>query len=294
MKHARGSRPFAFVFLLVVVGTWGCGGSSGPGGTGTGGGAGTASGGRGGVGGATAGHGGGGGTTTGQGGGEGGATGAAGQGGRGGTGGGGGAAGRGGTGGAPCGSMGQACCAGGVCNVGICVDLGGGPVCAVPIGGHGGTGGATGGTGGASGGRGGTGGAAGQGGHGGAPCGSAGQTCCAGDGGMFCNAGTTCIALPNGTSICGLSGVGGRGGAGGSGANTFSCGSSTACEVNAQYCLQVLAAVPEIPPSYACLYVPSACMPTPTCSCLQAEGIGAAARCAEGSAGALRVTLAAP
>jgi len=114
---------------------------------------------------------------------------------------------------------------------------------------------------------------------------------------MFCNAGITCIALPNGTSICGLSGVGGRGGAGGTGGvggNTFSCGSSTACEVNAQYCLQVLAAIPEIPPTYACLPVPSACMPTPTCSCLQAEGIGGTATCAEVSAGALRVTLAAP
>jgi hypothetical protein len=120
--------------------------------------------------------------------------------------------------------------------------------------------------------------------------------CCAGDGGMFCNAGISCIALPNGMSICGLSGGGGRGGSGGTGGtggNTFSCGSSASCEVNAQYCLQVFAGIPEIPTTYACLPVPSACTPVPTCSCLQAEGIGGAATCAEVSAGALKVTLAA-
>jgi hypothetical protein len=119
--------------------------------------------------------------------------------------------------------------------------------------------------------------------------------CCAGDGGMFCNAGITCIALPNGTSICGLSGVGGRGGTGGTGGpggNTFSCGPSTSCEVDAQYCLQVFSGISTIPATYACLPVPSACLPTPTCTCLQAEGIGGAATCAEVSAGALRVTLA--
>jgi len=122
--------------------------------------------------------------------------------------------------------------------------------------------------------------------------------CCPVDGGLACNPGITCIVLPNGNSICGLSGVGGRGGSGGSGGaggDTFSCGSSVSCEVNAQYCLQIYTGIAQIPPQNACLPVPSACMPVPTCSCLQAEGIGGGATtCAEVSPGAIRVSFAAP
>jgi hypothetical protein len=149
-----------------------------------------------------------------------------------------------------------------------------------------------GGAGGAAGGQGGSGGASGgRGGTGGGPCGMVGQMCCAGG---ICNSGV-CIDLGGGT-ICGISALGGRGGqsgGGGAGGNSFSCGSSS-CEVDAQFCLQASGGIPSIPPTYTCLPVPSACLPTPTCSCLQSQGIAGAATCAEVSPGALRVTLAAP
>jgi hypothetical protein len=64
--------------------------------------------------------------------------------------------------------------------------------------------------------------------------------------------------------------------------------------VNAQFCLEIFSGIATIPAQYTCLPVPSACMPTPTCSCLQSQGVAGAADCREISAGALRVTLAAP
>jgi hypothetical protein len=97
--------------------------------------------------------------------------------------------------------------------------------------------------------------------------------------------------------ICAISGLGGRGGqsgAGGAGGSTFSCGPSDACAVNAQYCFQFSPGVPAIPPTYTCLAVPPACMPTPTCACLQSQGIAGSATCAESAPGALRVSVAAP
>jgi hypothetical protein len=180
-------------------------------------------------------------------------------------------------------------------------------------GGAGGTAGAAGaagrgGTGGASGaggqaGRGGTGGGSGgRGGTGGAPCGDIGQMCCRGDGGNVCNAGLMCLDSGNVLNICVTSGLGGRGGqsgAGGAGGSPacaappcFACGPSVSCSVDAQYCLQFSSGVPSNPPTYTCLTTPSACEPTPTCGCLQGQGIAGAATCTESAPGALKVTLA--
>ena len=69
---------------------------------------------------------------------------------------------------------------------------------------------------------------------------------------------------------------------------------TSACEVDAQYCLMFSSGVASIPPTYGCLRMPAACQSTPTCSCLQAQSAAGAATCTETAPGALRVSLAAP
>jgi hypothetical protein len=111
-----------------------------------------------------------------------------------------------------------------------------------------------------------------------------------------------CLDYGNVINACVTSGQGGRGGqsgAGGAGGNSgcgssscFSCGPSVICAYDAQYCLQFSAGPAGIPPTYTCLTTPSACQPTPTCNCLQGQGI--AGTCSESAPGALKVTIAAP
>ena len=95
--------------------------------------------------------------------------------------------------------------------------------------------------------------------------------------------------------VSGLGGSGGQSGAGGAGGNgSFACGTSSTCQVDAQYCVEILAGIPAIPPTYGCLPVPAACQPTPTCACLQQQGIAGSATCAMSAPGALKITFAAP
>lgn len=72
----------------------------------------------------------------------------------------------------------------------------------------------------------------------------------------------------------------------------FACG-QTRCQINAEYCVEVLPGLPEAPISYSCAAVPSQCRPTPTCDCVRATAPGEVG-CASSGAGQLTVTFAAP
>ena len=301
MNRFETLRCFAFVFLLAAAGAWSCD-YLGPAGPGTGGGGGSSAG-RGGAGGATGG------------GGSGGAT-----GGRGGTGGTGGAIGQAGSGGATGGGAGRRRQRWGDGRTGRHrrrgrrregrKRRGDGRAGAAT----GGAAGAAGGSGGATGGRGGTGGAAGQagsggsggatggrGGTGGAPCGNLGQICCPARRRRLQQRGAR-VSISAGGRLLSARSAAWAGAAGSRAraappavvATVFPCGPSASCDVNAQYCLQFSSGIATIPPTYACLSVPSACLPTPTCSCLQGQGIAGAGTCVESAPGALRVSIATP
>jgi len=73
----------------------------------------------------------------------------------------------------------------------------------------------------------------------------------------------------------------------------FACGTGTLrCQTNAEYCYSVMGGALGTQPSYACLAVPAACRPTPTCTCLGGEHIPG--NCTQAGAGELLISLAAP
>jgi hypothetical protein len=172
---------------------------------------------------------------------------------------------------------------------------GGGGGVAGAGGGVAGAGGGVAGAGGGVAGRGGSGGAAGRGGSGGAgggsqPCASATLDGTCGSEGMTCG-GESCT---NACQFCNLlrctSGRWMR--MESFPAPCFTCGTALRCQTNAEYCYTFVGGVPGSQPSYACVAVPPACRPTPTCSCLQGQNIPGT--CTQAGAGELLVSLAAP
>jgi hypothetical protein len=73
----------------------------------------------------------------------------------------------------------------------------------------------------------------------------------------------------------------------------FACGpAGLRCQTNAEYCSAFIGGVPGSQPSYACVMVPAACRPTPTCTCLQGQSIPGS--CTQAGAGEILISLAAP
>ena len=75
----------------------------------------------------------------------------------------------------------------------------------------------------------------------------------------------------------------------------FACGNAgLQCQSYTQYCEITIGGVPGSIPSYRCPATPTACSPTPTCSCFQSQGVPGGSGCAQTIAGQVTVTLAAP
>ena len=75
----------------------------------------------------------------------------------------------------------------------------------------------------------------------------------------------------------------------------FACGNAgLRCQSYTQYCEITIGGVPGSIPSYRCPTTPSACSPTPTCSCFQNQGVPGGGSCMQTVAGQVTVTLAAP
>ena len=79
----------------------------------------------------------------------------------------------------------------------------------------------------------------------------------------------------------------------------FLCGPTLRCQKDAQYCRAVSGGPIGADPSYQCRATPNACLPAPSCSCLEGQpgagagaGAGAtSATCQQGGAGELTVTF---
>lgn len=75
----------------------------------------------------------------------------------------------------------------------------------------------------------------------------------------------------------------------------FSCGSAgQQCHSYAQYCVVASGGTPPGSSSINCTAVPPACLPTPTCACLQSQGVVTGGTCAQSGTGQLTVTFALP
>lgn len=74
----------------------------------------------------------------------------------------------------------------------------------------------------------------------------------------------------------------------------FACGPSLRCPTSAQYCYVIMGGAITNPPSYQCRATPNACLPVPTCACLQGQSIAGSSNCQMAGAGELTVTLQAP
>jgi hypothetical protein len=75
----------------------------------------------------------------------------------------------------------------------------------------------------------------------------------------------------------------------------FACGPDLRCRTSLDYCFVTRGGPPPGATTYRCAAVPAACMPTPTCTCLQNQvGVTAGASCAEAGPGELTMTLDAP
>jgi len=72
----------------------------------------------------------------------------------------------------------------------------------------------------------------------------------------------------------------------------FACGAST-CDLAAQTCDVFLPGQPDGEATYSCTPLPEACLPAPTCTCLEGAA-GGGSSCAEGADRSFTVTLAAP
>ena len=70
----------------------------------------------------------------------------------------------------------------------------------------------------------------------------------------------------------------------------FECGASLRCQINAQYCVATLPAVPTGVTSFSCAMTPDDCRPTPTCTCVMVGG----GTCEQKGTGQLTITLAPP
>jgi hypothetical protein len=74
----------------------------------------------------------------------------------------------------------------------------------------------------------------------------------------------------------------------------FTCGPTLSCQKNAQYCHTTSGGPAGSTTTYQCRATPTACLPTPTCMCLQAETSIIAISCQQGAAGELTVVTALP
>jgi hypothetical protein len=159
-------------------------------------------------------------------------------------------------------------------------------------GGGGNTGGGDGGGGGRAGGGGADGGAGGGGGGGGSACDTATEN------GACAVEGVTCGA-EHCTDICQfcnlLRCVSGHWQRSESApAPCFTCGADLRCQGYAQYCFATTGGAVGATSSYRCMDLPASCKTTPTCACLQSQGVASSANCAMGAQGAVTVTLLAP
>jgi hypothetical protein len=74
----------------------------------------------------------------------------------------------------------------------------------------------------------------------------------------------------------------------------FTCGPDLRCQGFAQYCDVTSGGAVGAGSSYHCTALPAACTTTPTCACLQTQGVAGSGNCAMAAQGAVTVTLLAP
>ena len=74
----------------------------------------------------------------------------------------------------------------------------------------------------------------------------------------------------------------------------FACGPNLRCQGFAQYCDVTTGGALGSGSSYRCTALPAACMTTPTCACLQTQGVAGSGNCTMAGQGAVTVTLLAP
>ena len=74
----------------------------------------------------------------------------------------------------------------------------------------------------------------------------------------------------------------------------FTCGPDLRCQGFAQYCAVTSGGAVGAGSSYRCTALPAACTTTPTCACLQAQGVAGSGNCTMAAQGAVTVTLLAP
>ena len=74
----------------------------------------------------------------------------------------------------------------------------------------------------------------------------------------------------------------------------FTCGPDLRCQGFAQYCDVTTGGALGAGSSYRCTALPAACTTTPTCACLQTQGVTGSGNCTMAGQGAVTVTLLAP
>ena len=74
----------------------------------------------------------------------------------------------------------------------------------------------------------------------------------------------------------------------------FTCGPDLRCQGFAQYCAVTTGGALGAGSSYRCTALPAACQTTPTCACLQTQGVAASGNCTMAAQGAVTVTILAP
>ena len=74
----------------------------------------------------------------------------------------------------------------------------------------------------------------------------------------------------------------------------YACGADLQCQTSGEYCESTTGGMPVVPTSFRCVKLPAACQSSPTCACLEAQGVGGSASCNQRGTGELFVTLAAP
>ena len=71
----------------------------------------------------------------------------------------------------------------------------------------------------------------------------------------------------------------------------FMCGPDLRCQGFAQYCAVTTGGALGSGSSYRCTALPAACTTTPTCACLQTQGVATSANCTMAAQGAVTVTI---
>ena len=74
----------------------------------------------------------------------------------------------------------------------------------------------------------------------------------------------------------------------------FMCGPSLRCQGYVQYCEVTMGGAQGSAASHRCSALPTACKTTPTCACLQTQGVAGSASCTMAGQGDVTVTLPAP